>query len=317
MILRALALSALATPAGAFDLAFPLDCTLGESCYIQQFADHDPGSGAEDFSCGGLSYDGHDGTDFALPTRAAMAAGVEVRAAAPGVVTAVRDGLADFAGFPPGQDCGNGVVLDHGDGWETQYCHLKQGSVAVKPGEDLAAGAVLGQVGQSGNAAFPHLHLSLRHQGVVVDPFAPEASLAGPAATCGAVADDLWQTPLPYRPGGLLGIGIAPDIPEFDAIKAGLASPDLPATAPALVIWVYLFASRPGDALLFTLTGPGGEVLTERSSLERAQTLAFRAVGKRLRDEAWPAGLYSAEVRMMRRGAEIGRQSLTIRVGGR
>ena len=31
-----------------------------------------------------------------------------------------------------GRNCGNGVTLDHGDGWQTQYCHMRRGSVAVK-----------------------------------------------------------------------------------------------------------------------------------------------------------------------------------------
>ncbi|MFZ9199919.1 MAG: M23 family peptidase, partial [Paracoccaceae bacterium] len=120
-MIRALAplLMALAFPAGAFELAFPAGCTLGQDCYIQQYHDHDPGSEATDYTCGPLSYDGHDGTDIALPTRADMAAGVAVLAAAAGVVKGLRDGVADAAPFPTGQDCGNGVVIDHGNGWET------------------------------------------------------------------------------------------------------------------------------------------------------------------------------------------------------
>ena len=87
---------------------------------------------------------------------------------------AARDGVADFAPFRRGQDCGNGVLVDHGDGWETQYCHMKQGSVRVTSGDAVGAGAVLGQIGQSGMAAFPHLHLSVRHNADKIDPFAPE-----------------------------------------------------------------------------------------------------------------------------------------------
>ena len=76
-------------------LALPLDCTLGESCFIQNYVDDDPGPGAADFTCGALTYDGHKGTDFALTSIAAMEAGVTVRAAAPGVVRGVRDGMPD------------------------------------------------------------------------------------------------------------------------------------------------------------------------------------------------------------------------------
>ena len=50
-MIKALTLSlALASPAGAFELAFPLACDLGKTCYIQQYADHDPSAGADDFN---------------------------------------------------------------------------------------------------------------------------------------------------------------------------------------------------------------------------------------------------------------------------
>ena len=155
---------ALATPAGAIDLALPADCTLGDTCYIQQYFDHDPGPGAQDFTCGGLSYDGHDGTDIALPSRAAMAAGVAVLAAAAGTVTGTRDGLADFAPVVPGKECGNGVIIDHGQGWQTQYCHMKQGSITVHPGDSVTSGTPLGRIGQTGLADFPQLHPTLCHE---------------------------------------------------------------------------------------------------------------------------------------------------------
>lgn len=297
---------ALAHPAGAFELALPVDCNLGETCYIQQFPDHDPGPGATDFTCGTLSYDGHDGTDFALPTRAAMDQGVNVLAAATGIVKGTRDGIADFAPVIPGKECGNGVVIDHGMGWETQYCHLKQGSVTVKPGDTVAQGTPLGQIGQSGMADFPHLHLSVRQDGKKLDPFAPGAT------TCGPPADDLWTPDLPHQAGGLLAIGIAPDVPKYDAIKAGLPSPDLPTNAPALVVWAYAFGTRAGDAYLITLTGPQGQIFTERVQMEKPQALSFRATGRKRTSAPYPAGPYHAEVRLMRGPTELGRQSLSI-----
>ncbi|MFM2389268.1 MAG: hypothetical protein RLZZ437_823 [Pseudomonadota bacterium] len=310
MIRKAAALTlALAHPAGAFDFAQPVDCTLGETCYIQQFFDRDDTAGARDFTCGPLSYDGHDGTDFALPSRAAMAEGVAVLAAAPGKVMGMRDGVADFAPAIPGKECGNGVVIDHGQGWQTQYCHLRQGSVSVASGDVVQTGAVLGLIGQSGQAEFPHLHFTLRRNGAEVDPFAPDAT------ACGAAGDDLWQDDLAYAPGGLLAVGISDRIPEYDAIKAGLPSPDLPSNAPALVVWGFFFGPQAGDALIFTLRGPAGEVLTDRVVLERTQALAFRAVGRKLKTEGWPAGAYTGEVRMMRGPEVLSDMAITLNVG--
>ena len=300
---------ALATPAGAFEFALPVDCTLGESCYIQQYFDRDAGPDARDFTCGPLSYDGHDGTDFALSTRAAMEVGVDVLAAAPGRVKGVRDGVPDFAPATPGKECGNGVVIDHGQGWETQYCHLRQGSVSVQEGDVVESGTPLGMIGQSGQAEFPHLHFSLRRDGTEIDPFAPDA------ATCGAADHDLWADDIAYTPGGLLDVSISSAVPEYEALKEGLPSPDLPPTAPALVLWAYFFGPQAGDALIFTLTGPEGEVLTDRVALDRTQALAFRAVGRRLKTESWPAGVYNGEVRMMRGPQMLSSMTVTLNVG--
>lgn len=310
MIKGALALIALAGPAGAFDIGFPLDCELGRSCYIQQYVDHDPGPAAQDFSCGRLSYQGHDGTDIAVATVDAMRAGVAVLAAANGTIKGVRDGIADFAPVISGKECGNGVVIDHGDGWETQYCHLQQGSVSVQSGEVVTTGTPIGLVGQSGMADFPHLHLSVRHNGAEVDPFAP-----GSPTTCGASDPGLWRQPIAYVAAGLLDIGISDKVPDYTAIKQGLSSPDLPETATALVVWTYLFGAGAGDALLFEITGPTGRILAERSLLDKSQALSFRAVGKRLTTREWPSGRYVATAKLFRQGIEISHKSTEIRVG--
>lgn len=311
-MMRFLAIGALALWAGqaaALDLAFPMTCTLGDTCYIQQFFDHDAGPKWRDYTCGTLAYDGHDGTDIAVPTRAAMAAGVQVLAAAPGTVKGVRDGVADFVPSEANKECGNGVVVDHGGGWETQYCHLKQGSVLVGVGQPVDTGTVLGMVGQSGLAEFPHMHFSVRKNGVEVDPFAPNSS-----AACGAIAgDDLWQDTPIYTPGGILGAGFSTEVPQFDAIKSGLASPaTLPQTAPALVMWVYLFGGQAGDAILFEITGPEGKIITERAVVDRNRALFFHAVGRKMRAAGWAAGEYTGTARLIRRGAILDSAAVTV-----
>jgi murein DD-endopeptidase MepM/ murein hydrolase activator NlpD len=290
---------ALAFPAGAFELGQPVDCALGDTCYIQQGFDHDHGPQARDFTCGTLAYDGHDGTDFALPTRAAMDAGVNVIAAAGGTVKGVRDGVPDAAPFPLGQDCGNGVVIDHGGAWETQYCHLKLGSVVVRSGEIVQAGTPLGQIGQSGNAEFPHMHLSVRQNNQEIDPFAPDAT------ACGGAGDDLWSGPINLAPGGFLAAGFSDHVPEFAAIKSGQPFDQPTATSDALVLWLYLFGTQSGDAIIVEIAGPDGPFLTERIALDRTQALSFRAIGRKLKTDAWPPGAYNASATLIRRGIQI------------
>lgn len=301
--------------AGAFSLEFPLDCTLGDTCYIQQYMDRDPGSGHTDFTCGPLSYDTHSGTDFALPTLAAMQKGVTVRAAAAGVVKGLRDGMPDISIRDPsapalnGRDCGNGLVVDHGNGWETQYCHMANGSLKIKPDQQVTAGQPLGLVGLSGNTEFPHLHLSLRRNGTNIDPFDPDGS-----ASCGPGPDPaLWASDLPYAPGGLLGIGLADAIPEFAVLKAGLPLPAATHRSPALVIWAHYFGARAGDLLDMRITGPdGGTIIAEQITLDRTQAQGFRAIGKRLRGADWPPGDYGLSVIWTRDGTQIDQSQTTV-----
>lgn len=295
-------LLALSAPAAAAPtLAMPVDCVLGETCHIQAYTDADPTGGAVDHTCGGLSYDGHKGTDFALPSLAAIGAGVNVLAAAPGRVRALRDGMIDQTyadGIDlEGRDCGNGVVIDHGDGWETQYCHLRRDSIVVTQGQDVEAGAILGQVGLSGRTQFPHLHLSVRRNGEVVDPFAPDLA----PGQCGSARDTLWADPPDYHPGGMIAAGFAPDIPAYAAIKAGSAALEtLPEDAAALVLWGYGFGTEAGDVMRLTILDPAGRtVLTSDAAIEKAQAQLFRAAGKRVRRGLRP-GVYVGEVGLRR-----------------
>jgi hypothetical protein len=321
--MRAAALAAAAglaaAAAGAQDLrlTLPVDCRLGETCFIQQYPDRDPGPGWADFTCGPLSYDGHSGTDFALPSLAAMEEGVAVLAAAPGRVRGVRDGMPDIpAGAPgapdiAGRECGNGVVLVHPGGWETQYCHMRSGSVRVAPGETVEAGAPLGLIGLSGDTAFPHLHLSVRRGGVDVDPFAPGAAACGdtPGPT-------LWIDPPPYVPGAIIAAGVATEVPAYDAVKAGLPGmAALGRDAPAVVLWVYMFGGRAGDVIRFTLEGPSGRILDETMAIDRPLAQFYRAAGlRRPAGSGWPAGAYSGEVSLVRDGASLSRAGIVFAV---
>ena len=109
--------------ASDLELSFPVDCRLGATCFIQNYVDIDPGPGAGDYRCGQATYDGHKGTDFRLLSVPEAEMGVDVLAAAPGIVKALRDGMPDrligqHDPGPAGKECGNGVVLDHGAGWD-------------------------------------------------------------------------------------------------------------------------------------------------------------------------------------------------------
>ncbi|MBY5931641.1 M23 family metallopeptidase [Tateyamaria omphalii] len=302
----------LAAPAAARDisLGIPIDCDLGRDCFIQQYVDHDKSRDAMDFRCSTLSYNTHQGTDFALRSLEQMRRGVNVLAAAPGIVGGTRDGMQDRlyrtgdSARLNGRDCGNGVRIDHADGWSTQYCHLKRGSVAVRQGDQVSTGTVLGQVGLSGRTQFPHIHMTLRKDGDVVDPFDPDGQIQ-----CGAPStEDLWQTPPPYRPGGILDVGFADAVPEFDEVKAGdAAAAQMSSDAPALVVFGYAFGGRIGDRMQLRIDGPAGVLVEQAVELGRNQAQFFRAVGKKRTTASWPSGRYTGTVILLRDGREVDR----------
>lgn len=88
----------------------------------------------------------------------AVARGVAVKASAHGRVLAVDDYFFN----------GKTVLVDHGNGLISMYCHLDRGT--VQPGEAVTRGQRLGFSGMSGRATGPHLHWSVILNGAMVNP---------------------------------------------------------------------------------------------------------------------------------------------------
>jgi len=119
-----------------------------------------------DYRGGTLTYDSHNGTDFAVPLGTVLTAPAAARVA---LVTSEfnRGGLK--------------IVLDHGDGLVTSHAHL--GRALVHAGATLKRGepfALSGMSGLNGFAFFPwespHLHMNTYLHGRIVDPFAHEGA---------------------------------------------------------------------------------------------------------------------------------------------
>lgn len=91
--------------------------------------------------------------------------GEPVVAPAAGTIVAATDGEADNP--RPGAkthktEPGNHVIINHGQGEHSLIAHLRSGSVAVKPGQRVAAGDVVGTCGNSGKSDLPHIHYHLQ-----------------------------------------------------------------------------------------------------------------------------------------------------------
>lgn len=96
----------------------------------------------------------HTGIDLAAPL------GTEVRSATSGVVLTGHDDLG----------AGNFVAVTVDARVRVLYCHLS--SFAVRTGDAVSPGQVIGYVGATGLATGPHVHLQVNVAGVPVDPTA-------------------------------------------------------------------------------------------------------------------------------------------------
>ncbi|WP_439567406.1 M23 family metallopeptidase [Sphingopyxis sp.] len=296
-----------ATPA----FGFPVECTIGQSCLIQKLVDHDPGPGRRDYRCGLLTTNGHDGIDVRLRTMADMRAGFAVVAAAAGTVLRTRDGEPDVSvdarAVTDGKDAGNAVVIDHGDGWQTQYSHLRQGSIGVRPGQRVAAGARIGMIGLSGNSEFPHLHFTVRHRGEAVDPFVGTAPL--PACNSDVRLAGLWAPTaaqrLGYEPAAVITGGLASTVPAR-AVAERDPPPGLVGRQAPLILWVDAIGARAGDRQLFSIIGPKGQIVHDQQTVVEDGGLSWFAYsGKRAPATGWPSGRYVGRYRLQRRDAVV------------
>jgi murein DD-endopeptidase MepM/ murein hydrolase activator NlpD len=109
--------------------------------------------------------------------------GRDILAVLDGTVYAARDGIVDNQPLvelprpssPSAADTyGNYVIIKAGDGTFVHYAHLQQNSVAVRTGEPVRRGQVIGRLGNSGHTNGAHLHFN------VTDGPEPEATQGMP-----------------------------------------------------------------------------------------------------------------------------------------
>lgn len=188
------------TAGGSFEAFAPSPKFIVPSAFIRKV----PFAGAPE------SPASHEGIDLVHDDP--KAAVVPVVAAAPGVVKYVRTGCPQSAMFTKntklreaGAGWGNHVVIRHGDasdpktgeryGVYTRYAHLVPGTVKLVPGDRVEAGALIGEMGNSGRSDVRHLHFEF---GIKKEPFATDR----PAQSFDKIFDPARHLPKEYRAGG-------------------------------------------------------------------------------------------------------------------
>lgn len=238
-------------------LLWPLGDPRDPETTIGNYNDVDPRPDrAGDFAGGTNTYDGHDAFDIGLANFARMDAGKTVYAAAAGTVIAAEDGHFDRR-TDMGDAPVNYVSIDHGNGWVTSYLHLKSASVAVKPGEVVAAGQPLGLVGSSGSSTAPHLHFAVYYRGLAVETmYGPSVYFVDPPPYKPTVAPHVTAAGISNGPIGTDFRELPQSVAKFPADKNWdpwfwYQIPNIPRDANVAVRWY-----RPDGSVAATFGGP-------------------------------------------------------------
>ena len=304
----------LSSAACALELSLPAQCILGKDCFVQQYPDMDAGPGASDPFCGSSTYDGHDGMDLRVLSMIDVARGVAVAAMADGTVLRSRDGEPDHLVTSEAdrvavadKECGNGMIVDHGDGFEVQYCHLRQGSLAVKGGDAVKRGQKLGEIGASGHAEFPHVHVTVRHHGKTIDATTGHELLAG-CLKAGETTRSLFApeivAALAKGESELVAFGLAGGPVDHAALSVSGPPPQATIASPAVVGWGWFINLRKGDRIVVLLSGPDGHQISINRSepLDRAKASYSVFAGKKGAPEP---GVYEVKVAVERSGSML------------
>lgn len=260
-------LSPLGLPSGAQRLSWPVrvatdnrnDFQTGVSNYL----DLDTTTGSVlDYACGSRSYDtvsgyNHQGVDISswpFPWTTMDNNGLDVVAAAPGVIVNKVSGSADRSCSFNTTTAWNVVVLAHSDGSQTVYGHLKKNSLTSKNiGDAVVAGEYLGQVGSSGVSTGPHLHFELLdRKNHPIDPF---------AGSCGA-SDSHWRWQPDYNKTRINSVQTSTAAPVLGQCDGSESPTQASSFQPGDPVYLtgFFVNQKVGDVANLTLIAPDQSV---------------------------------------------------------
>ena len=279
--------------AAAESFQLPLKCHLGHTCFVET---HQEVAEKKDVPCGvspllkfRISAFQRKASPFSL-----------IYPAATGTISSLETNHPDFLsqkingqGKPA---CGNRVVIDHGHGWQTTYCHLrKDSSDHLKIGQKVTLDHAIGAIGLSGDTTFPHLGFFITKNKLFVNP---HYGIQTNPQKCNRTAAPLWdqktqeQLKKSHDPQ-LISMGVAdiePDLPSLILNTSALTSSPNP---EALYVYALLGNSSPKDRVIITVQDQEGQLLAHNIT----PSFGGMSVAQRLHNfriarpgQAWPVG---------------------------
>jgi hypothetical protein len=229
----------------------PIGGTPYQDWTIVNYLDLDPTGGIIDYYGRNYTYNGHNGIDFTLANFAKMDAGVDVYAAASGIVIATHDGEFDrnTAEYQQSPNA-NYITIDHNNGLHTDYWHLRKNSIRVNVGDRVTAGQKIAEVGSSGNSTDAHLHFDVFQSSNFVETYLNPTYW--------------WKNPLPYSGNmpGSLDHGITDHEPNYPQLRERPKTVGVFDQSPGQIccLWVHLHGISQNDKLDFYFYKPNGSL---------------------------------------------------------
>ena len=319
----------------------PVRCKIGRSCFITEYVDVTSNGLAHDYRCGPLSKNGAEETIFTATHQTHTKNNLDATASAGGRVQAVRAHISDTKNTVTIQkekegdaksrrskrrrdlltqaeniktDPGNYIILEHNDGWRTEYRYLQQNSITLRPGDTVKAGQIIGKFGQTGGfhtggAYFPRLGFKVTLDGKTVAPFiglTQNPICKADAQPLRKVKTDqaLWHTSyhsdLTYIPVGILGMDIidtAQGFPSNSVIRVHSSQ----FKESTLIFWTSAFGVQVGDRILLELFHPHGALIGEtRSVYLRRRGIIVNFLSVAPQQQKWQSGSYRGLFKMFR-----------------
>lgn len=285
-----------------FQLQFPVKCTINKDCWLVNYVDDDFSTNWHDYTGGRETYEGHTGTDIAIKDISKMKQGVDVIAAASGIVVTTRDGVPDKNALSQNINqlkkigCGNRVAIKNSGGFITDYCHMKNGSIKVKKGDFVTTGQTLGQIGMSGLSEMPHLHINVQKDNQFYDPFTGlERYTKGPK-------NPLWAPSvlqqLSYKPTIVYNAGVSDEPPKLlDIRNDKYKNYRLNFFSNMIIVWLDMFHVETGDTIdIIVKNQDGATFIQQHVIVAKSNAKKLLYVGKKKPTGGFKKGTYNVQI---------------------